>query len=314
MLNDTCQIHAVDTIPSKLRISPLLWSHKWKSNPQGIKRLKRLQEINHLFNLMFLFFFHFLHSNLPDNKCQKEVAHAIFYMHQTSGACAWHVRMWLHASNGEDYGLISPDLVESLWPVKYGEKSKSPRVIIEGFVLTEDDWIEKTTSKHDEEIQKELWLKLFHERKEIRKSEAAAKANKKANETSTITRPVEPTKTAAETIQQPPNTVPLETKTSLETKTKQPASTFSALTNITISIPEQRRSNSKQNGKKNFVLDELVFSSSDSSSEVLVKRSNMHGIVESVIRKHHRDIWRLTTTTTIDQTMVPCNLWKCWPW
>ena len=55
--------------------------------------------------------------------------------------------------------------------------------------------------------------------------------------------------------------------TSLKTKTEEPASTFSALTNITISIPEQRRSNPKRNGKKNFVLDELVFSSSDSSSE-----------------------------------------------
>ena len=55
--------------------------------------------------------------------------------------------------------------------------------------------------------------------------------------------------------------------TSLKTKTKEPASTFSALTNITISIPEQRRSNPKRNEKKNFILDELVFSSSDSSSE-----------------------------------------------
>ena len=48
---------------------------------------------------------------------------------------------------------------------------------------------------------------------------------------------------------------------------EKPASAFSALPNITISIPEQRRINPKCSGKKNFVLDELVFSSSDSSSE-----------------------------------------------
>ena len=162
--------------------------------------------------------------------------------------------------------LISPDLAEILQPVKHDEKIKPPRVIIEELVLTEDDWSEKIVAKHEEKKQKELCLKLFRERKEIRKSEAAAKANKKAKETSTITRPVEPTKSAEEAIQQqPPNTVPL--IASLKTKTKEPASTFSALTNITISIPEQRRSNPKHNGKKNFVLDELVFSSSDSSSE-----------------------------------------------
>ena len=50
-----------------------------------------------------------------------------------------------------------------------------------------DQWKEKTASKHEEKTQKELYLKLFHERKEMRKSEAAAKASKKAKETSTIT-------------------------------------------------------------------------------------------------------------------------------
>ena len=64
-------------------------------------------------------------------------------------------------------------------------------------------------------------LKLFCGRKEIRKSEAASKANKKAKEPSTITHLVEPNKTAEETIQQPPNTVPL--IASLETKTKSSA-------------------------------------------------------------------------------------------
>ena len=93
-------------------------------------------------------------------------------------------------------------------------------------------------------------LKLFCERKEIKKSEAASKANKKAKETSTITHPVEPTKTTEETIQQPPDTVPL--IASLETKMKESASMFGALTNITISIPEQRKSNPKCNEKKNF--------------------------------------------------------------
>ena len=62
---------------------------------------------------------------------------------------------------------------------------------------------------------------FFCERKEIRKSEAASKANKKAKEPSTITHLVEPNKTAEETIQQPPNTVPL--IASLETKTKSSA-------------------------------------------------------------------------------------------
>ena len=36
---------------------------------------------------MFLLL-HFHHSNVPDKKCHKQVAHAIFYTHQTSGACA----------------------------------------------------------------------------------------------------------------------------------------------------------------------------------------------------------------------------------
>ena len=136
-------------------------------------------------------------------------------------------------------------------------------MITEERVLTEDDWREKIATKFEEKKQKELRLKLFRERKKIRKSEAAAKANKKAKETSTITRPVEPTKSPEEAIQQPPNTEALITSL----KTEEPASTFSVLTNITISIPEQRRSNPKHNEKKNFVLNELVFSSSDSSSE-----------------------------------------------
>ena len=102
-------------------------------------------------------------------------------------------------------------------------------------------------------------------KKEIRKSGAAAKASKKAKETSFIVCPVEPTKSAEEPIQQLPNTVPV--IASLKTKTEKPVSTFNALTNITISIPEQRRSNPKCNEKKKCLLDELVFSSSYSSSE-----------------------------------------------
>ena len=40
-------------------------------------------------------------------------------------------------------------------------------------------------------------------------------------------------------------------------------------------------------GKNNFVLDELVFSLSDSSSESFSEdRVKLHGIAESVIRKH----------------------------
>ena len=72
---------------------------------------------------------------------------------------------------------------------------------------------------------------------------------------------------------------------SLKTKTEEPASTFSDLTNITISIPQQRRSNPKRNGKKNFVLDELVFLSSDSSGESISEEESV-----AVIRKHHQDI------------------------
>ena len=69
--------------------------------------------------------------------------------------------MQLHVSNGEDWGLISPDLPEILWPVKYGEKSKPPRVTTEEHVLMEDDWRGKITSKHDEKMQKGICLKLF---------------------------------------------------------------------------------------------------------------------------------------------------------
>ena len=61
---------------------------------------------------------------------------------------------------------------------------------------------------------------------------------------------------------------------SLKTKAE-PASTFSALTNITICIPEQRRSNPKHNGKKNFALDKLVFWSSDSSSESISEEESV---------------------------------------
>ena len=56
---------------------------------------------------------------------------------------------------------------------------------------------------------------------------------------------------------------------------EEPASTFSVLTNIPINIPEQRRSNPKRNGKKIFVLDELVFSSSDSSSESISEEESV---------------------------------------
>ena len=61
----------------------------------------------------------------------------------------------------------------------------------------------------------------------------------------------------------------------LKTKMKKLVSTCRALTNINISIPEQRRCNSKRNGKKNFVFDELVFSSSDSSSESVSKEESV---------------------------------------
>ena len=91
-------------------------------------------------------------------------------------------------------------------------------------MLTEYYWREKIAWKHEEKIQKELRLKLFRERKEIRISEAAAKDNKKAKETSTITCSVEPTKTAEETIQQLPNTMPF--IVSLKTKTKESASSY----------------------------------------------------------------------------------------
>ena len=51
------------------------------------------------------------------------------------------------------------------------------------------------TRKH-----KELRLKNFHEREEIRKCVAAAKASKKAKETLFIICPVEPTKSVEEAI------------------------------------------------------------------------------------------------------------------
>ena len=61
--------------------------------------------------------------------------------------------------------LISPDLAEILRPVNHDEKIKPQRVITEERVLTEDDSREKIAEKK----QKELPLKLFCERKEIRK-------------------------------------------------------------------------------------------------------------------------------------------------
>ena len=83
-------------------------------------------------------------------------------------------------------GLIIPDLAEILRP---DQKIKPLRVIIEERLLIENDWRENVATKHKEKKQKELCLKLFCERKKIRKS--AAKANKKAKETSTITCPFE---------------------------------------------------------------------------------------------------------------------------
>ena len=62
-------------------------------------------------------------------------------------------------------GLISPDLAEILRPVNHDETIKPPRVSIEERMLTEDDSREKIAEKK----QKELCLKLFRERKEIRK-------------------------------------------------------------------------------------------------------------------------------------------------
>ena len=123
-------------------------------------------------------------------------------------------------------GLISPDLAEILRPVNHDEKIKPPRVIIEERVLTEDDSREKIAEKKTERIVP----KTFSWKKRNQKN------HKKGKETSTITLPVEPTKSAEETIHQPTNTVPL--IASLKTKMEEPASTFSALTNITISIPE----------------------------------------------------------------------------
>ena len=97
--------------------------------------------------------------------------------------------------------LISPDLVEILQPVNHDEKIKPPRVIIEECVLTETDWRGKIVTKHKEKKQKELRLKLFRDRKEIGKIEAAAKGKIKTKKTLTkITRPVEPTKSAEVTI------------------------------------------------------------------------------------------------------------------
>lgn len=66
-------------------------------------------------------------------------------------------------------------------------------------MLTDYYWKAKIAPKYEGETQKELHIKLFHEIKEIIKSEAAAKVNKNARKTSTITHPIEPTKTAQET-------------------------------------------------------------------------------------------------------------------
>ena len=74
-------------------------------------------------------------------------------------------------------------------------------MIIEECVLTETDWRGEIVTKHKEKKQKELRLKLFRDRKEIGKIEAAAKGKIKTKKTLTkITRPVEPTKSAEVTI------------------------------------------------------------------------------------------------------------------
>ena len=176
-------------------------------------------------------------------------------------------------------------------------------MITEERVLTEDDWREKIATKFEEKKQKELRLKLFRERKKIRKSEAAAKANKKAKETSTITRPVEPTKSPEEAIQQPPNTVAL----IISLKTEEPASTFSVLTNITISISEQRRSNPKRNEKKNFLLNELVLSSSDSSSESVSEEES----VAWYCRKYYKEPPPGHLKVNYDN-WIECDICKQW--
>ena len=88
---DTC--HTNYTIHSKLRISPLSWSHTWKSNLQANERLKKWYSKIIIYSIWyFCFFFHFLHSNVPDKKCHEKKWHV-----------CWHVHMRLHASNGEDW-------------------------------------------------------------------------------------------------------------------------------------------------------------------------------------------------------------------
>ena len=94
---------------------------------------------------------------------------------------------------------------------------------------------------------------------------------------------------------------------SLKTKTEEPASTFSALTNITISIPEQRRSNPKRNGKKNFVLDELVFSSSDSSSESVSEEES----VAWYCRKYYKETPPGHLKVNYDN-WIECDICKQW--
>ena len=131
-------------------------------------------------------------------------------------------------------------------------------------MLTEGDWRDKIATKRRK--NKELHLKLFRQRKEIRKSEASKQSSNRSNHSAVLLIAF------------------------LKTKTENPASAFGALPNITISIPEQRRINPKRNGKKNFVLMNLCSRRVIYLVKMSVKRSHLYGIVESVIRKYHRDI------------------------
>ena len=82
---------------------------------------------------------------------------------------------------------------------------------------------------------------------------------------------------------------------------------FSALTDITTSISEQRRSNPKCNGKKNFVLDELAFWSSDSSSESVSEEESVVWYCRMYYRKTPLGHLKVSFNN-----WIKCNICKQW--
>ena len=88
-------------IHSKLRIFPLLRSHRWKYNIQANKRLTNVKEKWWLFHLMFFIFLSFPSLQCPI-KCYKQKWGVLFF---TLIKLVARVRMQSQASNEKDWTI-----------------------------------------------------------------------------------------------------------------------------------------------------------------------------------------------------------------